>query len=168
MRARFRGWLAWWAAFVACSGDPSADNRVPTTTPARAAETGPPVVRAGPNPRVGNQDERGVKGQPDYDAAAHTLRERFMDRFRNEGVPDATVACRQMFEAADALYQRALEDLNQRKATAARLQTTRQADLTECVRETSPQAAMCATQLLSEGDGELPWALDQCTRAFPP
>jgi hypothetical protein len=117
-------------------------------------------------PRVGNQDERGVEGQPDYDAQAVTLQERFSGRFASERVPAADGACAGMLDAAAAFYDRTLEE-PQRAEAAKRLRETRKADQAACVEETSPRAATCARWLLTDGDGELAWALDQCSRAFP-
>lgn len=112
--------------------------------------------------RVGNQ-AKGVQEQPDYDASAATVRDAVEGRLPDP-LPDEETACRAMLEAVHAQY---VEQEGRGSEAVAALEATRDDDMTGCVQETSPAAASCVTILTRQGEGEYPWLLDQCSRAFP-
>ncbi|HEY8378262.1 MAG TPA: hypothetical protein VIK91_17320 [Nannocystis sp.] len=123
-----------------------------------------PAPSSPPAGRTANNDARGVGNQPDYDGEAALLRERILARLPDP-LPNRKQACAAMFAAADALYER-IEPGGEDRAVA-RLQATRAEDLAACERETSARAAACVTVRLADRDAELPWLIDQCSRAFP-
>jgi hypothetical protein len=116
---------------------------------------------------VGNDDPRGAGTQPDYDAAALTLRERFEPGFREDGVPEVADACAAMLDAALEYYGDTIDLAQERERALTRLRSTRGEDESACRAQTSARAAVCAATLLREREGELAWAVDQCSRAFP-
>ncbi len=110
---------------------------------------------------VGNQ-VRGIDAMPDYDAQAAELRARVTPRLPDP-LPSPKAACVTMLDAARQFY------LDTEGEDALALQTmaaTRTADLTACEQQTPPAAAACVAVLLSANEGEFPWLLDQCSRAF--
>lgn len=145
-----------------------------TTTPdGRPAPAGQqaapePASASPPSGRTANNDARGFANQPDYAGEATLLKEQVIARLP-EPLPDRKQACAAMFAAADALYASIEpgEDGERGQGAPALLQATRAADLAACERETSARAAACVTVRLADRDAELPWLLDQCTRAFP-
>lgn len=111
---------------------------------------------------VGNQ-AKGVADQPDYDREATALRERVLGRLP-EVLPEIAQACERMLTAVLAHYTA----LDGEASEAVRwLQATRASDLAACRDETSPAAATCVALLIEDREGEYPWLLDQCMRAFP-
>jgi hypothetical protein len=112
--------------------------------------------------RVGNPS-RGVDEQPDYDGFARRMKSDVEPRLPNP-LPPSADACTQMLDAAVAMYRRTEAD---GEVQASRLAATRAKDLEACEVHTSSAAATCAAILLGDDAGELPWLLDQCSRAFP-
>jgi hypothetical protein len=111
---------------------------------------------------VGNQ-VRGIEAIPDYDAEAERLRAR-VERHLPRPLPSPEAACTSMLDGAREHYV----GVEGEGSTAARtLAATRAADLDACVAETSPAAAACVAVLIANNEGEYPWLLDQCSRAFP-
>jgi len=125
-----------------------------------------PETREAAGP-VANDDPRGVRDQPDYDAEAARLREQVRPRLPDPLPTDARQACLRMLDAAEAFYSEVEQDEKARQQTIEWLRASREEDLQACVAETSPAAAACVTALLGDRDTELPWLLDQCSRAFP-
>jgi hypothetical protein len=72
-----------------------------------------------------------------------------------------------MLDAAVAFYSSVERDDAARTRLLADLKSTRTADQARCEQDTSPRAAACVALRLADRDAELPWLLDQCTRAFP-
>lgn len=138
---------------------PGPDDR-PAPDPAPARESPPPG-------RTANNDARGFANQPDYNGEAALLKEQVGRRLPDPLPADRKTACAAMFAAADALYRDIDVDPGSRDRTLAALQASRAADLAACERETSVRAAACVTVLLGDRNAELPWLLDQCSRAFP-
>ena len=120
-----------------------------------------------PQGRTANNDARGAANQPDYDAEAALLKGQVTPRLPDPPPTDRKKACAEMFAAADALYGEIERDPGSRERLLATLQASRPADLAACERETSARAAACVTVLLGDRTAELPWLLDQCSRAFP-
>lgn len=139
------------------SAPPGPDDR-PAPAPARES---PPAGR------TANNDARGFANQPDYDGEAALLKEQVSRRLPDPLPADRKAACAAMFAAADALYREIDPDEGSRERTLKALQASRAADLAACERETSVRAAACVTVRLADRDAELPWLLDQCSRAFP-
>ncbi|MCX4241722.1 hypothetical protein [Paraliomyxa miuraensis] len=111
---------------------------------------------------VGNQ-VRGIEAMPDYDAEARHLRARVV-RQLPEPLPSPKAACVSMLDGARQYYV----DTEGEESSAVRtMEATRTADLAACVDETSPAAAACVAVLMGRNEGEFPWVLDQCSRAFP-
>ncbi len=72
-----------------------------------------------------------------------------------------------MYTAIDAFYS-AIETSPERRAEVENnLKASREDDLRSCVAETTPTAAACVAVLISRRTAELPWLLDQCSRAYP-
>lgn len=80
---------------------------------------------------------------------------------------DRKQACAAMFAAADALYAGIEPESAVPGGAPTLLLASRAADQAACERDTSPRAAACVTVLLGDRNAELPWLLDQCSRAFP-
>jgi hypothetical protein len=116
---------------------------------------------------VANDDPWGVQDQPDYDREAALVRAHVQPRLPDPLPTDAREACLRMLEAAEAFYREVERDEQARRQTIRWLRASREEDLRACVTETSPVAAACVTVLLGDRDTELPWLLDQCSRAFP-
>ncbi len=111
---------------------------------------------------VGNPS-RGIDDQPDYDGMAQQLRSRMQPRLP-QPLPDAATACAQMLAAAADFYAQTEADASEQHS---RLRATHDVDRQACEAETSPAAAVCVALSLTDTAGELPWLLDQCSRAFP-
>lgn len=146
------------AVLAACTPAPEGRSAAPVSGDAR--EPAPPSPPAG---RTANNDARGFANQPDYDGEAALLKEQVAPRLPDPLPTDRKQACADMFAAADALYR----DIDASGGALRLLQSTRAADQSACERETSPRAAACVTVLLADRNAELPWLLDQCSRAFP-
>lgn len=111
---------------------------------------------------VGNE-VRGIEAMPDYDAEAERLRRR-VERDLPTPLPSSQAACTSMLDGAREYY---VGVDGEGSTAAAALAATRTADLEACARETSPAAAACVAVLMAKEEGEYPWLLDQCSRAFP-
>lgn len=112
--------------------------------------------------RVGNQ-VRGIEAMPDYDAEAKELRTR-VERQLPEPLPSPKAACVSMLDGARQYY---VDTEGEESSAVKTMAATREADLTACVEHTNPAAAACVAVLMSRNEGEFPWVLDQCSRAFP-
>jgi hypothetical protein len=111
---------------------------------------------------VGNEVP-GIEAMPDYDAEAERLRARVEPELP-QPLPSPRAACTSMLDGARQYYV----DVEGEASPAARaMAATRTADLDACVVETSPAAAACVAVLMRKSEGEYPWLLDQCSRAFP-
>lgn len=151
------------AVFVACTPAPEGRSAPPSPT-----VDAPEAERPGPpSGRTANEDRRGFANQPDYEAEAALLKGQVTPRLPSPLPKDRKQACAAMWAAADALYAEIEADPGSRERTLKALQATRAADLAACERETGVRAAACVTVLLGDRDAELPWLLDQCSRAFP-
>lgn len=144
---------------AACTATP--DGR---PAPAGQQAAPEPAASSPPAGRTANSDARGFANQPDYAAEAALLKGQVGPRLPDP-LPDREQACAAMFAAADGLY-RDIEPAGKDGAPSL-LQASRAADLAACARETSARAAACVTVRLGDRDAELPWLLDQCSRAFP-
>lgn len=111
---------------------------------------------------VGNE-VRGIEAMPDYDAEAERLRRR-VERDLPEPLPSPQAACTSMLDGAKEYY---VGVDGEGSTAAAALAATRKADLEACIVQTSPAAAACVAVLMAKQEGEYPWLLDQCSRAFP-
>jgi hypothetical protein len=111
---------------------------------------------------VGNE-VRGIEAMPDYDAEAARLRLR-VEPWLPQPLPTPEAACVSMLDGARQYYG-GVEGEGSPAVKA--LEATHEADLGACIEETSPAAAACAAVMMSNNEGELPWVLDQCSRAFP-
>lgn len=129
----------------------------------RAPSGAEPGVGAGEQTLPVGNPARGYEAQPDYDAQAAELRERVASRLP-QPLPTVHEACTQMLAAAADHYARTESDA---RGPLTVLAAGHAADLAACERETSAAAASCVALLSAEDAGELPWLLDQCTRAFP-
>lgn len=136
------------------------------TNPSTGAVDPPPRASKTP-PRTANPDRRGFDNQPDYDAEAAALREYVDPRLPTPIPSDPAAACAAMMAAADALYAAIETDPRRQEELQAALAASRDDDLAACARETSPRAAACVATLLADRSAELPWLLDQCSRAYP-
>lgn len=111
---------------------------------------------------VGNE-VRGIEAMPDYDAEAQRLRKR-VEPYLPRPLPGPQLACTSMLDGAREYYA----GVDGEGSTAvAKLAATREADMDTCVEETSPAAAACVAVMIAHNEGEYPWLLDQCSRAFP-
>lgn len=111
---------------------------------------------------VGNQ-VKGIDAMPDYDDEARLLRERVAPRLP-EPLPSPRGACVAMLDAARQFY---VDTEGEGSQPVAMVDATRERDLAGCLEHTSPAAASCVAVLMAEFEGEFPWLLDQCSRAFP-
>lgn len=111
---------------------------------------------------VGNQ-VRGIDAIPDYDEQAQALRERVQPQLP-EPLPSPKAACVTMLDAARQYYVDTEGEGSQAVSTMA---ATRPSDLAACMEHTGPAAAACVAVLMAHSEGEFPWVLDQCSRAFP-
>ena len=136
----------------------------------RAGSGASPSGRAIP-PRTANPDGRGVGDQPNYDAEANQLKHTILGRLPQPMPADTPenrrAACSAMLDEARAFYAEVERDASSAARVDKALADTRAADLEACARETSVSAANCARVRLEDRDTELPWLLDQCSRAFP-
>jgi hypothetical protein len=157
-RGRFGGGLALWIAFgAACSGRSEGAS-------GGMSRPGGGLVSPfkGGIGHVGNE-VRGIEAMPDYDAEARRLRAR-VEPWLPQPLPAAKAACVSMLDSARQYYV----GVEGEGSTAVKtLAATREADLGACVEETSPAAAACVAVMMGHNEGELPWVLDQCSRAFP-
>ncbi len=129
--------------------------------------TSAPVSRPTPPTRTVNHDPRSVGVQPDYDGEAAVLREAVRARLPDPLPASRRAACTTMLDAAATFYGEVEPSSETRAPLLANLQATRADDLTRCEQTTSVRAAACVQVRLGDRDAELPWLLDQCTRAFP-
>ncbi len=127
----------------------------------------PPAAPSAPPTRTANNDARGAGIQPDYDGEAVLLREQLLPRLPDPLPADRRTACTAMLDAAASFYADIESEPAPRAQLQADLKTTRDAELLACERETSVRAASCVRLRLADRDAELPWLLDQCSRAFP-
>lgn len=112
--------------------------------------------------QVGNQ-VKGIDAMPDYDEEAERLRDR-VERRLPEPLPSRRAACVTMLDAARQFYV----DTEGEGAQPVRIMDgNRERDLEGCLEHTSAAAAACVAVLMADFEGELPWVLDQCSRAFP-
>jgi hypothetical protein len=111
---------------------------------------------------VGNE-VRGIEAMPDYDAEAQRLRARVGSELPHP-LPSPSAACTSMLDGAREYY---VGTEGEASSAVAALDATRKADLDACVTWTSPAAAACVAVLMAKSEGEYPWLLDQCSRAFP-
>lgn len=133
----------------------------------RTSEDGPAAPASAPPPavvRVGNQVP-GVETQPDFDGSARALRDRIAPHVDAAHPSDATQACRAMLDAVASHYAKR----DTRGVDAVRhVASVRSQEEAACASETSAEAVACVTWLLEEEpETEFPWALDQCSRAYP-
>lgn len=142
----------------ACATPADGDVAPPQARPA-AAPSGPT--------RTANNDARGAGVQPDYDGEAALLREQIAPRLPDPLPSDRRAACTAMLDAAATFYGTIESEPAPRTQLLADVQSTRAADLAACEKETSVRAATCVQLRLADRDTELPWLIDQCTRAFP-
>ncbi|NVB43331.1 CapA family protein [Pseudenhygromyxa sp. WMMC2535] len=133
----------------------------------REKSKGAPPSSGGAASHVGNNDPRGVDDQPDWELQARELQQRVSPRMPSPLPTDKRAACAAMLEEAAAFYTAVETDPEQRSKRLAELQSTHDADLDGCLRETSVAAAVCVKILLGDRDSEFPWLLDQCSRAYP-
>jgi len=119
------------------------------------------------SPRTANNDARGAGIQPDYDGEAVLLREAVLPRLPDPLPADRRTACAAMLDAAASFYADIEAEAAPRAQLQAELRTTRETELIACERETSVRTASCVRLRLADRDAELPWLLDQCSRAFP-
>ncbi len=117
--------------------------------------------------RTANPDTRTYENQPDYDAEAASLRD-YVDPLLPSPVSnDPAIACEAMFTATDTFYAAIETSIGRREQVLTSLKSTRERDLKSCIAETSPTAAACVTLLIARRTAELPWLIDQCSRAYP-
>jgi hypothetical protein len=131
--------------------------------PRRAGRPGEPPQEA----RTANPDGRTFDNQPDYDAEAASLREFVAPLLPTPLPSDPQAACEDMYAAIDRFYSAIETAPHRRQELAKNLKSSREDDLRSCVAETTPTAAACVAVLLGRRTAELPWLLDQCSRAYP-
>lgn len=134
--------------------------------PTEGSPAPPPAPPAAPI-RTANNDARSAGMQPDYDGEAVLLREQMLPRLPDPLPADRRSACAAMLDAAATFYGEIEAQPAPRAQLQAELRATRDAELLACERETSVRAASCVRLRLTDRDAELPWLLDQCSRAFP-
>ena len=106
---------------------------------------------------------RGIEAIPDYDEQAQSLRDRVQPMLPDP-LPAPLPACVSMLDAARQYY----DDTEGIYASSTKtMVATRSKDLADCQTHTSPAAAACVAVLMTKREGEFPWVLDQCSRAFP-
>lgn len=147
--------LALTCAF-ACAPQPESN-----APPSQVSTPSPPATR------TANNDARGAGMQPDYAGEAEALRQHITPRLPDPLSADRRTACTAMLDAAVALYGDIEPIPAARTQLLADLASTRAADQAQCEQTTSVRAATCVQLRLADRDAELPWLLDQCTRAFP-
>ena len=112
--------------------------------------------------QVGNQ-VKGIEAMPDYDEEATLLRDRVEPRLP-EPLPSTRAACVTMLDAARQFY---LDTEGEGSEPVRTMDGNRERDLAGCIEHTPPAAASCVAVLMADFEGEFPWVLDQCMRAFP-
>lgn len=127
----------------------------------------PPATPPTQPTRTANNDARSAGVQPDYDGEAVLLREQLLPRLPDPLPADRRSACTAMLDAAATFYSAIETEAAPRAQLLADLKTTRDSELLACERDTSVRAASCVQLRLADRDAELPWLLDQCSRAFP-
>ena len=140
------------------------------TPPTEGSPAPPPAQPYAPPAaptRTANNDARSAGMQPDYDGEAVLLREQMLPRLPDPLPADRRSACTAMLDAAATFYGEIEAQPAPRAQLQAELRATRDAELLACERETSVRAASCVRLRLGDRDAELPWLLDQCSRAFP-
>ncbi len=135
--------------------------------PPAESRPAPPTAPPAEPTRTANNDARGAGVQPDYDGEAVLLREQMLPRLQGPLPADRRSACTAMLDAAATFYSTIEADPAARAQLLADLKATRDSELLACERETSVRAASCVQLRLADRDAELPWLLDQCSRAFP-
>lgn len=144
------------ASAFACAPQPESN-----APPSQVSTPSPPATR------TANNDARGAGMQPDYAGEAEALRQHITPRLPDPLPADRRTACTAMLDAAVALYGDIEPIPAARAQLLADLASTRAADQAQCEQTTSVRAATCVQLRLADRDAELPWLLDQCTRAFP-
>lgn len=143
------------------------------TSPSSASGAGgdPPRTSQGQEQpkqaRTANPDGRTFDNQPDYDAEAAGLREFVAPLLPSPPPSDPQAACKDMYAAVDRFYSAIETAPHRRQELQRNLIASRDDDLRSCVAETTPTAAACVAVLLGRRTAELPWLLDQCSRAYP-
>lgn len=148
------------ALVLACSGrgdGTTSGTQRPTGAPRASALS--PFSEIGV---VGNQ-VKGFEAIPDYDEEAKLLRDRVEPRLP-QPLASPRGACVAMLDAARQFY---VDTEGEGAEPVQRMDATREQDLAGCLEHTSPAAASCVAILMAEFEGEFPWVLDQCSRAFP-
>lgn len=153
--------LAWFALALTCACAPQPESNAP------AALTPAPQAPSPAATRTANNDARGAGMQPDYAGEAEALRQQITPRLPDPLPAERRTACAAMLDAAVAFYSDIEPEPAARTQLLADLASTRAADLAQCEQTTSVRAATCVQLRLADRDAELPWLLDQCTRAFP-
>ncbi len=164
---RFSGFRPWGGiglfvlAVAGCSGrgDGATSGTQRPSGPSNSRTPSPFAEGIG---HVGNQ-VKGIDAIPDYDDQAHTMRARAEPRLPDP-LPSAKAACVTMLDAARQFY---VDTEGEQSSAVATMAATRDADLRDCVEQTSPAAAACTAVMMAQSEGEFPWVLDQCSRAFP-
>lgn len=150
--------LPWFALALALACTPQPESNAP---PSQA-----PTPSVTPT-RTANNDARGAGMQPDYAGEAEALRQQIAPRLPDPLPSERRTACTAMLDAAASFYGDIESEPASRTRLLADLAATRTADLAQCEQTTSVRAATCVQLRLADRDAELPWLLDQCTRAFP-
>ena len=148
-------------ALLAACATPPADRNASQPQPASPANS----TGASSPTRTANTDARGAGMQPDYEGEAALLRDQMLTRLPATLPADRRTACTGMLDAAATFYAGIEPD--PRSKLQANLTATRADDQTRCERDTSIRAASCVQVRLGDRNAELPWLIDQCTRAFP-
>lgn len=146
---------------IGCSGRTEGS----TSEPRRPVGSDEPNAAADPFAgigHVGNQ-VRGIDAIPDYDEEAKALRTR-VEPMLPDPLPSPKAACITMLDAARQFY---VDTEGESSSSVTALVATRDADLEACVEQTGSAAAACVAVLMAQREGEFPWVLDQCSRAFP-
>jgi hypothetical protein len=155
--------LPWFALALIVACTPQPESNAPPS-PSSASQTPSPSVTP---TRTANNDARGAGMQPDYAGEAEALRQQIAPRLPEPLPAERRTACAAMLDAAASFYGDIESEPAARTQLLADLATTRTADLAQCEQTTSVRAATCVQLRLADRDAELPWLIDQCTRAFP-
>ncbi|MCB9569559.1 MAG: hypothetical protein H6710_20480 [Myxococcales bacterium] len=155
------------ASTSGCATPEPAPTSPSTASAGEASPAGERGAAAPATTKTANPDRRGFDNQPDYAAEAAALREYVDGRLPAATPTDPRRACEAMLATADAFYAAIETDARRREEVAAALRSSREDDLQSCVAETSPRAAACVSLLLTDRTAELPWLVDQCSRAYP-